>query len=254
MSLQYPIVADTVVDLTGNVLPDGWSYKLLGNLTKFDQPPTWYVYDASSTATPDGVTVLQPTMVTGAGRYIRRLDSYLKLTDTPVLATVATTGAYGDLSGRPSLATVATSGNYSDLSGKPSLSTVAISGSYNDLTNLPPARSFSVPSRALNSAAFQISASRDALVSYSIQISATISLTTGQTGTVILQMSPTSGGTYATIGTLTNGNTGTLTIGLNLTQTQSAVLSCVIPAGYYVKLVSTGTATNTIVSQQEVLL
>ena len=236
MSLQYPIVADTVVDLTGNVLPDGWSYKLLGNVAKFDQPPVWYVYDASSTATPDGVTVLQPTMVTGAGRYIRRLDSYLKLTDTPILATVATTGAYSDLLGRPTLATVAST------------------GSYNDLINLPAARSFSTPSRALNSSAFQISPSRDALVFYSISIAATISLTTGQTGTVTLQMSPTSGGTYTTIGTLTNGNTGTLTIGLNLTQTQSAVLSCVIPAGYYVKLVSTGTATNTIVSQQEVLL
>lgn len=236
MSLQYPIVADTVADLTGNVLPDGWAYKLLGNVTKFDQPPVWYVYDASSTATPDGVTVLQPSMVMGAGRYIRRLDSYLKLTDTPVLAAVATSGIYSDLTGRPSLSTVATS------------------GSYNDLSNLPAARSFTAPSRTLNSAAYQISASRDSLVFYSISISATISLTTGQTGTVNLQMSATSGGTYTTIGTLTNGNTGTLTLGLNLTQTQSAVLSCVVPAGYYVKLVSTGTATNTIVSQQEVLL
>ncbi len=41
--------------------------------------------------------------------------------DSSSLATVATSGAYGDLSGRPSLATVATSGSYNDLSDKPSI-------------------------------------------------------------------------------------------------------------------------------------
>lgn len=40
------------------------------------------------------------------------------------LATVATTGAYGDLSGTPSLATVATTGDYDDLTNKPTIPTV----------------------------------------------------------------------------------------------------------------------------------
>ena len=53
------------------------------------------------------------------------------------LATVATTGAYGDLSGTPTLATVATSGLYSDLSGTPNLATVATSGLYSDLSGTP---------------------------------------------------------------------------------------------------------------------
>mgnify|MGYP006275673749 CR=1 FL=1 len=53
------------------------------------------------------------------------------------LATVATSGAYGDLSGKPALAAVATSGSYTDLTGKPTLSTVATSGSYVDLTGTP---------------------------------------------------------------------------------------------------------------------
>lgn len=200
MSLVTLISADTVSDLTSSVLPDGWSYRLLGNVTKYDQPPVWYVYDASSTATPDGVTVLQPTMVMGAGRYIRRLESYLALTDTPAIA------------------------------------------------------SASVPTRTLNSSAYQISSTRNSFAMYSVQIAATISLTTGQTGTVALQMSPTSGGTYVAVNTVSNGNTGSLTLGLNLTQTQLAVLLAFVPAGYFVKLVSTGTATNTIVNQQEVLL
>jgi len=41
------------------------------------------------------------------------------------LASVATSGAYGDLSGRPSLSTVAISGAYTDLSGLPTLGTIA---------------------------------------------------------------------------------------------------------------------------------
>lgn len=41
------------------------------------------------------------------------------------LATVATTGAYGDLSGKPTLSTVASTGAYSDLTGKPTLGTAA---------------------------------------------------------------------------------------------------------------------------------
>lgn len=52
-------------------------------------------------------------------------------------ATVASTGAYGDLSGKPTLATVAGTGAYSDLSGKPTLATVATSGNYVDLNGKP---------------------------------------------------------------------------------------------------------------------
>jgi uncharacterized protein (TIGR02145 family) len=55
----------------------------------------------------------------------------------PILADVATSGAYGDLSGTPSFATVASSGQYSDLVGTPALSTVASTGSYDDLLNKP---------------------------------------------------------------------------------------------------------------------
>jgi hypothetical protein len=49
------------------------------------------------------------------------------------LATVASTGAYGDLSGTPSLGAVATSNDYDDLSNKPTL----FSGAYADLTGKP---------------------------------------------------------------------------------------------------------------------
>ena len=229
---------DEVADMYVLTPPDGTMFMANGFTTRQDQPPILYFYNGSSTATPDGVNVICPTAITppAPGRYVKIPFDYKNLLNQLVLATVATSGSYADLIGKPTLATVATT------------------GSYTDLINLPPARSASIPTRSLNSAAYQISATRDALALYSVQIAATISLTTGQSGTVSLQMSSTSGGTYATVNSCSNGNTGSLTLGLNITQTQLTVLAAFVPAGYYVKLVSSGTATNTMVAQQEVLL
>lgn len=120
------------------------------------------------------------------------------------------------------------------------------------------AKAFANPTRSLNSA-FQISTSRDAAVSYSVDISTAISLTTGQTGTVYLRYADDSGFTTNVIEVcrFVNGNTGTLTIGLALTQNGTGTLSGVIPAGKYVKLVTennTGTPTFTYRRAQEVLI
>ena len=125
-------------------------------------------------------------------------------------------------------------------------------------TGTPAARSFSSPTRSLNSC-FQISSTRDAFVSYAVDIAATISLTTGQTGTETLQYSDDSGCSTNTItvNSTTNGNTGALTIGLNLTQTATGTISGIIPAGKWVKILTantTGTPTFTFRSAQEVLL
>jgi hypothetical protein len=86
------------------------------------------------------------------------LSGYDDLTDTPTLATVATSGTYNDLEDIPTFATVATSGSYDDLNDKPSipqvptLATVATSGSYNDLANKPDLSNFADKSRATFSA------------------------------------------------------------------------------------------------------
>lgn len=121
-----------------------------------------------------------------------------------------------------------------------------------------PAPSFANPGRSLNSA-YQISASRNALVSYSVDIAATLSLTTGQTGTVYLEYADDSGFTtnVKEVCRNVNGNSGTLAIGLGLTQNGTATLSGMIPAGKYVRLRTqnnTGTPTFTYRSSQEVLV
>lgn len=122
----------------------------------------------------------------------------------------------------------------------------------------PAARSQSVQTRTLNSI-YQPNASRDILANYSVNIATVLTLSGGQSGTVNLQISPSA--TFAsgveTIGSFTNGNTGTLVVGLTLNQVTTAVLSGEIPAGFYSRLQTvnnTGTPIFTYVCGQEVLL
>lgn len=120
-----------------------------------------------------------------------------------------------------------------------------------------PSRVFNYPTRTLN-AVFQASTTRDAAVSYSVDIAATLSLVTGQTGTVVLEYADDSGITtnVKTVQSAINANTGTLTIGLGLTQTVTATLTGTIPASKWVRIrtVNTvGTPTFTYRTAQEVL-
>lgn len=115
----------------------------------------------------------------------------------------------------------------------------------------------STVSRTLNSP-FQISTTIDAMVNYSVDISCTMNLTSGQSGTVALQICPTSGFSSGvqTISQGTNSNSGSLTIGLNLTQIGTAVLGGYVPKTYWAKLVTTnniGTPTYTFKTGQETL-
>lgn len=123
---------------------------------------------------------------------------------------------------------------------------------------IPSARIFSAASRSLNTA-FQISTSSDVSVNYSVDIAATLSLTTGQVGTIILEYADNSGMSTNVIevGRYVNGNAGSLAIGLNLTQTSTANIGGMIPAGKYVRIRTintTGTPTFTYRSGQEILL
>lgn len=119
-------------------------------------------------------------------------------------------------------------------------------------------RSFSSPSRSLNTA-FQPSTTRDAQVSYSVDIATSVSLAGGAVGTVFLEYADDSGFTtnVVEVGRTVNGNTGTLVVGLTLNQTATAQLNGLVPASKYARLRTvntTGTPTFTFRSAQEVLL
>lgn len=110
----------------------------------------------------------------------------------------------------------------------------------------------SVVTRSLNTS-YRPSMARNAMVSYSVQISSSLSLSGGQSGTVILQTSP-DNATWTTIATQTNNNTGALTIGLNTVQVQACSLTGFVKMGNYVRLTTSGTSTFAWQSGMEVLL
>jgi hypothetical protein len=126
------------------------------------------------------------------------------------------------------------------------------------LLSAPAARSFSNPSLAVNTAR-RASTTRDVFVSASVDITASLSLTTGQKGTMTLQYADDSAFTtnVKTAQASVNGNTGTLTVGLALGQIVSASVSGFIPANKYYRLLTTnntGTPTYGTPAIQEVLL
>lgn len=119
-------------------------------------------------------------------------------------------------------------------------------------------RSFANPSRTINSA-FQISATRDAMAFYSVSIPTNLSLTGGENGAVVLEYADDSGisTNVVTVGTVRNGNTGTLTLGLNTLASMGCQIAGMIPAGKYVRLRpvdTTGSPVQAFVSAQEVLI
>lgn len=110
------------------------------------------------------------------------------------------------------------------------------------------------PTRTLNSAGFQPNINTACEVIYSVRIQCTLSLAGGQVGTVQL-LSDSNSTPTTVICEAKNGNTGTLTIGLNTLQDQIYVLTHIVPAGDYVRLVTTnntGTPTFTLTQQKEI--
>jgi hypothetical protein len=90
--------------------------------------------------------------------------------------------------------------------------------------------------------AYQISASVVSTISVSVQVSCNLSLSGGQAGNVQLQISPNGSTGWQTVAQLDASNTGTLTIGLNTTQTSGGQLYYEgIPAGYYWRVLTTNT-------------
>lgn len=122
----------------------------------------------------------------------------------------------------------------------------------------PSARSFSYPSRTLNSA-FQPSSTRDVLASYSVDISTSATLVGGQTGTVFLEIADDSGFTtnVQELARFVNGNSVSLAIAITVNQSVTGTLTGVVPAGKYARIRTSNTVGSpsfTYRSAQETLL
>lgn len=91
---------------------------------------------------------------------------------------------------------------------------------------------------------------KSTIVNFSIGINSSLTLSGGQTGTVVLQTSP-DNTTWSTVCTVVNGNTGSLTLGLNTLNSQTVQMIAAVPVGYYYKLVTSGASTFSVVNGRE---
>lgn len=121
------------------------------------------------------------------------------------------------------------------------------------------------PSHAIQTVAasgngWQISSGRDSQISYSVLINVTASISSGQSGYVVLEICPTNSSTAANwleVARTSSSQVYTLAIALQGVQGAGASLTALVPAGYYTRLRSvnvTGTPTYSFVSGQEVQL
>lgn len=168
-------------------------------------------------------------------------------TVTSITAGTGLSGGTITTNGTISLPNTGTAGSYSGL-------TTDAQGRVTGGTN----RSFAYQTRSLNTC-FQISSTRDALVSYAVEIVTVSTLISGQAGTVFMEVFTNSGCTTGTqeVMRFSNGNIQSLGLSVTMTQTVTGTLSGVVPSGSWVKLRTnndTGTPTFTARPGQEVLL
>lgn len=96
MSVRIYNAAEVKQDLYDRIPSDGEFELLLGNTSLGDSTVTIWQYQSGSSSADNFINgIIQPTLQTGNGRWIRQNNLF------PTLATVATSGAYADLSGKP---------------------------------------------------------------------------------------------------------------------------------------------------------
>lgn len=166
--------------------------------------------------------------------------------DATLLARTNHTGtqAAGTITG---LATVATSGAYNDLSGKPTIPSTVRTTSALTLSLV-----------STGATGTQIHATKDSKISTTVSTSATATIAGAATSTITLKICATNNvteGSWTTVGVSETSQSYSLAVALQGVTGGKGQLITDVPAGWYVKLVNTGSGTHseTFVSGQQTI-
>lgn len=190
----------------------------------------WYYYY------PDGLGYERPALMWDRMNY---LDQYVEEALEPnslVKADWNASFGLAQILNKPSLATVATSGSYNDLSNKPSIPSTT--------------RTTSTQSMSLvgtGATGTQISSTKDSQVKFTVSTSATATIAGAATSTVTLKKCATNSATegdWTTCGVSETTQSYSLAIALQGVTGGKGQLVTDLPAGWYVKLVNTGSGTH----------
>lgn len=190
---------------------------------------------------------------TSYGRAIMNFPNQSDLQTAVGISTAGISGSYNDLSGKPSIPTQYTDEMAQDAVGNILSGSSGSSVSYNDAANtitISSPRATSSLSLSLvgtGATGTQINATKDSLIKLNVSTSTTSTIGGPSTSLVSLKICATDNvteGSWTTVATLENDQTITLAIALNSIQVMKGQLIADVPAGWFAKLVNSGTGTH----------
>lgn len=205
-------------DLLANNLVDQQTIIQIGNTVVGDQPERLYKYDSGSIATNNPPTVVAPT--NGIGRYLLKANPYM---EGAIALTTSGSGASTYTAGALNIPT-------------PSIPSTARTTSTQSLSLV-----------GAGATGTQISATNASSVRLTVSTSTTSTIGGPATSVVVLKKCATNSATegdWTSVGTLESDQTVTLAIALSCVQVVKGQLCCDLDAGWYVKLVNSGTGTH----------
>ncbi len=253
--------ADTLADLKTLVAANGQIMILWSNTTVGDIHPYWYIYDTSSSATESFPDVVKPTVVMGNGRYLRT-----DLSQVQPDWTEGNTAALAYIKNKPTIPAAQVNSDWNSGSGlsqvlnKPTIPAAQVNSDWNagsglaQILNKPTVpsvvRTTSTQSLSLvgtGATGTQISSTKDATIRLTVQTSATATIAGAATSTITLKKCATNDaaeGNWTTVSVSETSQSYSLAVALQGVTGGKAQLVTDLPAGWFVKLVNTGSGTH----------
>lgn len=237
MAIHTNVVCDIKADLYALIAADGNVVTLYGNTTRGDIRPVDYLYDASSSSEDNYPEVIKPTLQTGNGRWLKQLYQQYQSDWNQ-----ATNTEMDFIKNKPSIPAAQVNSDWNAVSGvaeilnKPTIPNIIRTTSTLSLSLV-----------GTGATGTQISANKDSTVRLSCSTSTTSTIGGPATSVILLKINSTNDateGTWTTVATLESDQTITLAVVLQSIQVVKGQLCADVPAGWYVKLVNSGTGTH----------